>query len=483
MFWRKSADGVGKPFSQNSLTRVIAIHILQAAVLAVALQTIICFAENFLDEDYFTHWYVKSEVGRLAGSLTVTEHGLHLSHVPEHYSGTHASSYGFRIWDDKGAYVDTVNLPLVERVSPFGVEHRQHLNIWHRRIEGDPGAGSFSVVGGFQRMASGAPVWIEVATLGDPAGKRYVGLWHDFVEDVLVPQVPTVLLTALIALFTVSRALRPVARAAALVAKLEPVVETIQLDTKGMPSEIASFADSINRLLDRYATLVSAQDGFIARAAHQLQTPLAIIMLELGKLEGEEARRIEADIAAMSETVNRLLELARLQSGNDVLRGRVALETVVTTLVNQLNPLAEERGSRIRVVMDDPSSFEGDVISLREAIRNLIFNAIHHTQEGATIVVTCGPGTSVTVDDNGPGLPAGDVSRLFEPFVRGATSASGGGLGLAIVRQVATLHGGRVEAGASPLGGARFRMSFNAEAPRCPGRPIGVATVGASRPA
>ena len=114
--------------------------------------------------------------------------------------------------------------------------------------------------------------------------------------------------------------------------------------------------------------------------------------------------------------------------------------------------------------MEHPGSFAGDIVSLREAIRNLIFNAIHHTQEGATIVVTCGPGTSVTVDDDGPGLPAGDVSRLFEPFVRGATSASGGGLGLAIVKQVAAMHGGNVEAGSSPLGGARFRMSFNDEA-------------------
>lgn len=464
MFWRKSADGAGPQDSRNSLTRIIAIHILQAAVLAIALQTIICLAENFFDEDYFTHWYVKSEVDRLAGSLTPTGQGLYLSSTPEHYSGKHAAAYGFRIWDDKGSYVDAANPALVERVSPFGVEHRQHLNIWHQRIEGGLGQSAFRVVGGLQRMVSGTPVWIEVVTLGDPAGKRYVGLWRDFVEDVLVPQVPTVVLTALIALFTVSRALRPVTRTAALVGRLEPMVETIHVDTKGMPGEIASFTDSINRLLSGYARLVSAQEGFIARAAHQLQTPLAIIMLELGKLEGEEARRIEADIAAMSETVNRLLELARLESAGDVLRGPVDLACVVTALVAQLDPLALARGSRIRVVVEHPGSFAGDIVSLREAIRNLIFNAIHHTQEGATIVVTCGPGTSVTVDDDGPGLPAGDVSRLFEPFVRGATSASGGGLGLAIVKQVAAMHGGNVEAGSSPLGGARFRMSFNDEA-------------------
>lgn len=462
MFWRKSADGAGPQDSRNSLTRIIAIHILQAAVLAIALQTIICLAENFFDEDYFTHWYVKSEVDRLAGSLTPTGQGLYLSSTPEHYSGKHAAAYGFRIWDDKGSYVDAANPALVERVSPFGVEHRQHLNIWHQRIEGGLGQSAFRVVGGLQRMVSGTPVWIEVVTLGDPAGKRYVGLWRDFVEDVLVPQVPTVVLTALIALFTVSRALRPVTRTAALVGRLEPMVETIHVDTKGMPGEIASFTDSINRLLSGYARLVSAQEGFIARAAHQLQTPLAIIMLELGKLEGEEARRIEADIAAMSETVNRLLELARLESAGDVLRGTINLETLATSLVEQLTPLARAKGTNIVIVSDAPALFEGDSVALREAMRNLIFNAIHHGRNGASVVVTCGPGASFSVDDDGPGLPPGDVMRLFDPFVRGATQVPGGGIGLAIVKQVATLHNGTVAAGASPLGGARFSMSFEA---------------------
>lgn len=450
--------------SPSPLTRVIAIHLAQAAAIAMLIQTALCLAENFLDADYYSRWFVTTEVDRIAASLTPTsgEPRLKADTLPSHYTAQRSNAYAFRVLDHTGATIAASNVALLERVSPLPPATKIHLDTWHDRFDEQGGAHAFHVVGGARRMIGGKPVWIEVATLGDPYRQRYLGLWNDFVQDVLIPQVPTILLTASIAVFTVSRALRPLASVAEGLGALRLVGTDVRVETRGLPGEVAELADSVNILLARYASLVTAQDQFIANAAHQLRMPLAVIMLELGKLHGDGARLLEADVAAMSDTLDRLLELARMQSGSDIAFSRIEPEIIVRELAERLRPLASAKSSTIEVDACDPVAFEGDLVSFREAVRNLVCNAIHHTQDGARIRVTCGPDASVTVEDDGPGLGPAATAPLFQPFVRGGSNRAGKGLGLAIVRQAALLHGGTVEAGCSVLGGARFHVRFAA---------------------
>jgi signal transduction histidine kinase len=455
MFWRRRPDS-SPELSALSLTAIVTRRVLLAAALAVILQVVICGAEH-REEAYYAGWYLKVEIGRLASRLASAQGQLATAPLPTPYSGTYGSAYAFRIWDESGRVVDGFNTALLDNVSPVGNPAGPKPDSWQRLFDEQ---NWFHVVGGRRLKVADKHFWIEVATFGDPARRRYAGLLMDLLIDVAIPQVPTILIAAFLVIASVRYALRPLGSAAALVERMEPLREGLHVNTKGLPREAASLANAVNRLLARLGTLIESQNLFIARAAHELRTPLAIVMLELGKLKCDAARRIEGDIARMGELVDRLLDLARLATGRGDVIETIEIAHVLADLLPLCEPLAASKASQLIVHCDQPATFAGDLVSIREAIRNLIVNAIVHTPCGSLIVVTCGPGPRVTVEDNGPGLDDEQLKTLFEPFARGATKAPGSGLGLTLVREAATLHGGSVEAGRSKLGGALFQISF-----------------------
>ena len=101
---------------------------------------------------------------------------------------------------------------------------------------------------------------------------------------------------------------------------------------------------------------------------------------------------------------------------------------------------------------------------IREAVRNLVENAVKHTPAGTRVRVEVRPDNTIVVEDSGPGLQSALTAQLFEPFRKGDASTEGAGLGLAIVRRAAELHGGSVAVGPSTLGGAAFTLRFGAGA-------------------
>jgi two-component system, OmpR family, sensor kinase len=115
---------------------------------------------------------------------------------------------------------------------------------------------------------------------------------------------------------------------------------------------------------------------------------------------------------------------------------------------------------RIKLEVREPTRMVGDAPAIREAMRNLIENAVRHTPPGTDIELTVGPGASVVVEDNGPGLDPDAAGELLEPFKKARDSSGGAGLGLAIVKQAVELHHGKIEIGRSPSGGAKFTLHF-----------------------
>ncbi|WP_250212490.1 sensor histidine kinase [Acrocarpospora catenulata] len=247
-------------------------------------------------------------------------------------------------------------------------------------------------------------------------------------------------------------------------------------------SETGQVAAAFNRMLGHVAQALRSRHeaeqrlrAFAADASHELRTPLAVIRghVELALRDGsaEQTRhaltRIQAESGRMSELVDELLLLARLDAGRPLVREEVDL----TLLAIEATSDARAAGPGHRWVLDlpeEPVVVGGDALRLHQVIANLLANARIHTPPGSTVTVTLRERdghAELAVADDGPGIPPDRHEEVFGRFTRGDQSrsrASGGsGLGLAIVRAVTTAHGGTVDLESRP-GHAVFRVRLPA---------------------
>ncbi|MEZ5849318.1 MAG: HAMP domain-containing sensor histidine kinase [Hyphomicrobiaceae bacterium] len=455
----KSGPDFTRAPAAPGLAWITHLHLLLAAGISVLLLSVLCFIENFHDEAYFTRWFLLVEASRIHAILQKDEQtkALALATSLAPYKGEHADSYAFRIWTTDRGLLASSNSALIDATSPIDLTRRTWPDRWQHKASDV----WFDTVGGFKFSGNSAPIWIEVATRGDPAGRRYTALAHDFFFDVLRPTVPTLLFGALLAMLSLRRMVRRLQESADAAMALRPGEGNLRIPTAGLPREFGVLANAVNDLLARLSNVIQRQNEFIGRAAHQLRLPLAVMMLDAGKSSEEGTKRLEGNVASMSNMIDRLLELSRLQSIQALPRDALDLGDIAEDVKIELRPLAEERGARVEVVHDEAVPVEGNFTALREAVLNLATNAIIHGSGQSVVRITCGPGAAMSVEDNGPGIKGIAREDLFEPFSRGRTTASGSGLGLAIVKQVVQLHEGSIEVDRSPdLGGARFTLQL-----------------------
>ncbi|WP_248305701.1 HAMP domain-containing sensor histidine kinase [Agromyces sp. H66] len=242
-------------------------------------------------------------------------------------------------------------------------------------------------------------------------------------------------------------------------------------------TEVGRLGTAFNRMLGHVASALSAREQseqkvrrFVADASHELRTPLASIRgyAELTRLHGGELPpdvvhaigRIEAESLRMTELVEDLLLLARLDEGRELAARPVDLRQLVVDSVGDAQAAGPDHDWRV-AVPDEPVTVMGDASRLHQVLANLLANARAHTPEGTEVVVRLQRVTDaapdrvrLTVTDDGPGIDAGVRANLFERFVRGDASrsrrAGSTGLGLAIVRAVVEAHGGTVAVESEP---------------------------------
>ena len=282
------------------------------------------------------------------------------------------------------------------------------------------------------------------------------------------------LLASYLAGASVSLPLRRMARVAAQVDDGDLAPRMAVSNRAG--SEVRVLAESFNHMLDRLGAAFAAQREFIADASHELRTPLTVIGGQLEVLaaqqhpDPEEVRRVErlvsAEIARTSRLVDDMLLLARSDRHDFLQVKEFDLEPYVSELWwgagisdarrFELGPIPEVR------LAADPDR-------LAQALRNLIRNAVEHTAEPDGLVrleVQLRPEDRVrfVVLDDGPGIPAEQLDRVFERFHRTDPDrnrrSGGAGLGLAIVQAIADAHDGSVRAVATGSGGARLELEL-----------------------
>lgn len=245
------------------------------------------------------------------------------------------------------------------------------------------------------------------------------------------------------------------------------------------PPEVRSLAGAINTLLERERSHVVAQKRFISDAAHQLRTPLAGLkgQTELALAEArdpalvERLQRVHESAQRSARLISQLLTLARAEPESAAAQNRVIvdLEALASELTAEWVPRALAAGvdlgfeGRDDASIAAPATVMGTPLLLREALGNLIDNAIRYAGPQAAVTVRVrreGADVLLEVDDNGPGIAERDRERVFGRFVRGTDDGTGCGLGLAIVREVVERHDGQVSLlPASPRGLiARIRL-------------------------
>jgi signal transduction histidine kinase len=283
------------------------------------------------------------------------------------------------------------------------------------------------------------------------------------------------ILALLAGLFVSARAMRPIVELTDAAREIERTRDASQqLPHPEAEDEIAELARTLESMLGALdsarsdtQTMLERQREFVADASHELRTPLTSVLANLEllteELDGEQAETAEAALRStrrMRRLVGDLLLLARADARRVQPRRRTDLGEVLVEAASELGPMADRHEVSIEA---DPAVVEGVRDELHRLVLNLLENAVRHTPPGTAVRAasqTEGGEAVLTVQDQGPGIPAALRLRVFERFVRGGRDGGrGSGLGLAIVRSVAQSHGGTVTLDVPDSGrGTRFTI-------------------------
>jgi two-component system, OmpR family, sensor kinase len=296
------------------------------------------------------------------------------------------------------------------------------------------------------------------------------------VEAIVVAAV--LLAVGLTSSLVVRLGLRPLERMATVAGEIAAGRLSKRVEPATEKTEVGRLGLALNRMLERLERAFKERQAsedrlrrFLADASHELRTPLASIrgyaeLFRMGAASEPEAlessmRRIEDEARRMGVLVEDMLTLARLDELREPAHEPIDMTDLAADVVADARVTAPDRA--IDLDADGPVLVHGDPQQLRQVIANLLRNALVHTPAGTPIdvsVTTDGGDAAFAVRDHGHGLPKGDPAQLFQRFWRaegGRTRGRGGaGLGLAIVSEIVSAHGGSVEAANADDVGARF---------------------------
>ncbi len=365
------------------------------------------------------------------------------------------AGFSFRILDRRGTVLfqsqskmvlPTADIPLEEEESFF---RRQSRRAFYA------GTSSPARIGNDR-------VWIAVLQ----------NLTHpDYILDDLLAQfllygmtivAPLLLLLLAIDVLIIRRAVLPVRRASASLETAEGVPLDLRLHDERLPAEVRPLALAVNALLERLTSSYRMQRDFIADAAHELRTPIAVARLRVEAVDDAALRtRLCSDLDTLGRIVEQVLELAELETVALDTAASVDLVRIAADGVASIAPLAFRSGKSIALSPGaDSVMVAGHAAWIAKALGCLLENAVKHSGTGSRIDVTVGTDGTLAVCDDGPGIGEQDHSAIFRRFWKQDRSTGGSsGLGLAIVAQVAEAHDTQVTLTSRP-DQTRFAITF-----------------------
>lgn len=446
-------------FHTTLATRVL-IRLGLTALVIVTANVIYAMAHNAYDRNHFFENIVRTETRTIA-ELYSADFQTATDRVIERFP--HFTELaGFRLVDGRKTVVAARNGALVARVGN-GLSYDPNRSLLQVSAVT---SGSEEFIWGVMRHTIGErDLLVEVALPAALANVIRRAYWDELSLHVWIPLIPSVLIFLVLAHRSVHSGLAPLSTAISALQRAEVSGgRPPALSADRLTSEVGQFVFEVDAAFRRHSALLRFQQEFVGRVAHELRTPLTVMTLDLAAIEDARARIVEQDVGELSEKITKMLAWARMDLATLAHEEDIDLARLARGVVVGLRRLSDERRVTVELHCEEGAFAAGDRISLKEAIRNMVENAVKHTPIGSRVVVTCGPGAQVSVTDNGAGFPDVDDVLLLQPFWKGNTAADGAGLGLSLVKRVADSHGARLLLGRSRDGGARISLRFPSSA-------------------
>ena len=289
---------------------------------------------------------------------------------------------------------------------------------------------------------------VELLLEQQTANVGWRGKSLEIVEHVVLPLVVLMAPMYLAIRWVVRTSLVPLAEAAHHIDAVSGNDRGFRLDVGKFPDEVLPFANALNNLLGRLDEVARQREAAAADAAHELKTPLAILVLELDRFGGPDADRLKQDVRQMSRLLDQMLLIAQVDAHTaaPVPMDLVNLGELAEEVVAWLAPIALGQDKAIQI----DRLYTGAVLARRElvkaAMRNLVDNGLRATPPKGTVSVIVGPGERFRVRDGGPGLTVQQLARRIQRLPRSNPHHMGGaGMGLSITSRIMTLHAGTIE--------------------------------------
>lgn len=294
-------------------------------------------------------------------------------------------------------------------------------------------------------------------------------------DIVLFYGIPTALILVMGGSWLIQRALRPIETLVSTAERVHAGNLGERIPLSGRGDEIERLTAIINAMLARIEAGVSSVRDFTLHASHELKTPITILTAEtelaLGRpdLPAVELDRLRSqfeELRRLGTLIDGLGLLAKAEAGIPViLRESLRLDELLRQVAEDVKTLAATKRITVEMAQCDAVVLNGDPDRLRQALLNLLENAVKHNRIDGSVriaLIASSAGPRLKIENTGQPIPAVLRSRIFEPFVRGSDRTEGAGLGLSIAKTIVVAHGGSISASDEQSGWTCFEVVFPA---------------------
>ena len=311
-------------------------------------------------------------------------------------------------------------------------------------------------LGGFRDLQVAMPLpdgqWLSFATNLPDTGPA-------FSQQFLVSMAVMAIVILGISIWVVRHVTAPLASLAVAAERLGRDVAAAPLPETGT-TETRQASRAFNDMQTRLRNLIDTRMRMLAAISHDLRTPLTLLRLRAENVKDEDERnKMLATIAEMDSMIGATLQFARDETVAEI-RRPTDLASLLQSIADDMN----DAGLSVTIEPAPPLVYECRTAALKRALTNLIDNAVKYGKTAHAAITVTPKTIDITIDDEGPGIPEQELSRVFEPFYRIEESRSretgGVGLGLAITQSIVQAHGGELALSNRPSGGLRARISL-----------------------